>query len=241
VPHAHTATPPLEFAPPLCWIPMSLDNSSGGQVWAPGNHWAPQLEGHLLHTSYGMAALFDVLWETVDGVTQGGLVKFPLKFDSGIHRARFNPKDGQLYVVGLKGWQTKGVKDGALQRVRYTGAPLRMPSELHVRHDGIEIGFTESLERAAAEDVQNYSLEQWNYRWTEKYGSDDYSVAQPDRKGRDTVDVRSVKLLPDQKHVLLSIDGLKPVMQMKIKFSLKSGGQPVDAEIFNTINRVPAK
>ena len=97
------------------------------------------------------------------------------------------------------------------------------------------------LDRDAAEDLQNYSVEQWNYRWTEKYGSDDYSVVQPEKKGHDTVDVRSVKLLPDQKHVLLTIDGLKPVMQMKIKFALKSGGQPLDWEIYNTINRVPAK
>jgi len=115
VPHAHGLST-NSFVPPLCWIPMAQDNSGGGQVWVTGHGWPRTLTNHLLHTSYGMAALFDVLWETVDGIAQGGIVKFPLRFDSGIQRARFNPRDGQLWVVGLKGWQTKGVRDGALQR-----------------------------------------------------------------------------------------------------------------------------
>ena len=241
VPHAHRL-PTNNFAPPLCWIPIAQDNSGGGQVWVTGAGWPAALTNHLLHTSYGMAALFDVLWETVEGVAQGGVVKFPLKFDTGIQRARFNPRDGQLWLAGLKGWQTKGVRDGSLQRVRSTGKPLRMPTELHIRRNGIEIGFSDELDRAAAQDLQNYAVEQWNYRWTEKYGSDDYSVSNPQKKGRDAVEARAAKLSPDKKRVLLEITDLKPVMQMKIKFALKSaGGAPVEWEIYNTINRVPTK
>jgi hypothetical protein len=115
-----------------------------------------------------------------------------------------------------------------------------MPTELHVRRDGIEITFSDPLDRAAAEDLQNYSVEQWTYRWTEKYGSDDYSVANPERKGRDVVNVHAARLSPDRHRVLLEIANLKPVMQMKIKFALKSSDDaPVEWEIYNTINRVP--
>lgn len=237
VPHAHTA--PTNPEPPLCWIPMALDNSSGGQVFVTGAGWPRVLTNHLLHTSYGMAALYDVLWETVDGVAQGGVVKFPVKFDSGIQRARFNPRDGQLWVAGLKGWQTKGVRDGALQRVRATGQPLRRPVELHVRQDGIEVAFSEPL-ASDATDLQNWSVEQWNYRWTEKYGSDDYSVLNPEKKGRDRVEVRAVRLSADQRRVTLEIAGLKSVMQMKIRFALRAAdGAAVEGEIHNTINKVP--
>ena len=240
VPHAH-GLPTNTYEPPLCWIPMSIDNSSGGQVWATSDRWGP-LQGQLLHTSYGMASLFSVLWETVDGVAQGGIVKFPLRFDSGIQRARFNPRDGQLYVAGLRGWQTKGIRDGGLYRVRYTGAPAHMPRALHVRSEGIEITFTEPLDRASAEDLQSYSLEQWNYWWSDKYGSDDFSVSDPEKKGHDVVDVSGVRLSEDGKTVRLTIPSLQPVMQMKIKFALKAAeGGRVDGEIYNTIHRIPAK
>lgn len=242
VPHAHSAVEPETYLPPLCWLPVSLDNSGGGQVWVTGAGWPGALTNHLLHTSYGMAALHHVLWETIDGVAQGGVVKLPLKFDSGIQRARFHPRDGQLWVTGLKGWQTKGIRDGALQRVRYTGKPLRMPLAMRVRREGIEIDFSDPLSRASAEDPQNWSLEQWNYRWTEKYGSDDFSVANPEKKGRDRVTVSAVGLAPNNKTVFISISDLKPVMQMRIRFSLRAADDaPVDGEIFNTINRVPER
>jgi hypothetical protein len=52
-----------------------------------------------------------VLQERVGDVPQGGVFKFPFKFDSGAMRPRFSPIDGQLYVAGLKGWQTDGAKD----------------------------------------------------------------------------------------------------------------------------------
>src|SRR5258706_12869623 len=40
------------------------------------------------------------------------VVPLDLKFESGLMRARVNPKDGQLYVCGIKGWQTSGNRDG---------------------------------------------------------------------------------------------------------------------------------
>ena len=52
----------------------------------------------------------------------GGSFELPLTFASGIHRGRMNPKDGQLYLTGLKGWVSSAVNDGCFQRVRYVGA-----------------------------------------------------------------------------------------------------------------------
>src|SRR5262245_41115245 len=106
VPHSGRSEPPIDYQKPICWLPMSMDNSSGGQAWVPSDKWGP-FKGHLLHTSYGKATLFHVLMETIDGQVQGGVWQFPLKFDSGIMRARFHPRDGQLYLSGLKGWQTR--------------------------------------------------------------------------------------------------------------------------------------
>ena len=230
---------PSYYDPPLCWLPMTADNSSGGQVWVTSDKWGP-LRGKMLHTSYGKCTLFEVMPEVVGGIPQGGVVQFPLKFESGIMRARFNPLDGQLYVAGMKGWQTSATRDGCLQRVRYTGKPLQMPTELHVKRNGLEITFTSALDPASANDAENFGIVQYNYLWSKEYGSADWKVSNPKEKGRDTVEIKSTKLLADGKTIFLEIPNLQPVMQMEIKFNLKAAdGTTIKQEIDSTINKVP--
>ena len=238
VPHAHTAAPPTVYEPPLCWIPYQLDNSSGGQIWVTSDKWGP-FQGQLLHTSYGKASLFLVMMERNGDRDQGGTVQFPLRFESGIMRGRFHPIDGQLYLCGLKGWQTSGARDGAFHRVRYTGGKVYMPRALDVTTNGIHIDFTCALQRESAEDVQNYALEQWNYLWSDKYGSPEFSVKEPTRQGRDPVELKSARLESDGRSVFLEIPAIHPVMQMKIQFRLKAAdGASVAHTIHNTINYV---
>ena len=239
VPHAHTPTPPATYEPPLCWIPYQLDNSSGGQIWVTSDKWGP-FQGQLLHTSYGKSSLFLVMTERDGERNQGGTVQFPLKFESGIMRGRFHPLDGQLYLCGLKGWQTSGARDAALHRVRYTGVKVYMPRGLHVATNGIRIEFTCALQRESAEDLQNYALEEWNYLWSEKYGSPEFSVKEPTRQGHDPVDLKSARLDPDGRAIFLEIPNLHPVMQMKIQFRLKSAdGASVAHTVYNTVNYLP--
>ncbi len=227
-----------QYDAPLCWIPMNADNSSGSQIWVTSDQWGLP-RGSLLHTSYGKCTLFSVMYEDVGGQKQGGVWQFPLKFSSGIMRGRFNPKDGQLYVGGLKGWQTVAREDGALQRVRYTGKPLQQPVALHIRTNGVEITFATPLNPALARDVANYGVAQWNYLRTSIYGSDSWSVADPKKKGEDEVAVKSAKLSADGRTVFLETQPLQPVMQMRVKYSLETAdGALLNQEIFNTINRV---
>ena len=47
---AHRNPPPKTHDKPVCWLPMNIDNSSGGQVWVSGGKWGP-LEGNMLPTS----------------------------------------------------------------------------------------------------------------------------------------------------------------------------------------------
>ena len=229
---------PVAFDAPLCWIPITADNSSGSQVWAVSDRWGP-LQGHLLHTSYGKSALFHVMTEEVGGQWQGGVVQFPLQFASGIMRARFHPVDGQLYVCGLKGWQTTGARDGCLQRVRYTGRPMYLPLSLQSRTNGIQITFASGLTQPSASDVQNYAVSQWNYRWSREYGSPDFSVRRPNEKGRDTLSVKRATLAPEGRSVFLEIEDMQPAMQTRIKYRLQAqDGTMVEQEIFSTIHRL---
>ena len=257
VPHAHAAgklprgTVPDAPDPPLCWIPQSVDNSGGSQAWAPaGDRWGP-LGGRLLHTSYGTASLLLVIADDAgkdlgagspDRFTlprAAGVVRFPLRFDSGVMRARFNPRDGQLYLCGLKGWQTAGARDGTLCRVRYTGRPVAMPAGLRVLPDGLELTFTQPLDPETANDPESFGVQQWNYRWIAEYGSPDLSVADPTKQGRDDVPVTRATLRPDGKTVFLDIPGLKPVMQMSIRYDLDTTeGATMTDTLYLTIHRV---
>lgn len=223
---------------PLCWMPKDVDNSNGGQVWIPEGQFGP-LSGALLHMSYGRCTLYRVLIDEVNGQMQGGVVPLPLKFDTGIMRGRWNAKEGALYICGLRGWQTSASQDGGLYRIRYTGKAFTFPAALHVKPEGIELTFTAPLDKETAADPDNYSINQWNYRWTQNYGSKHYKVSDPKVEGTDEVEIDDAVVSVDGKTVLLKIADLAPVMQMKIGFNLKAAdGSPVKQTIHATLNTV---
>jgi len=242
---AHATPAPTDYTRPIYWTPQNIDNSNGGQVWSPkGDKWGP-LGERLIHISYGQSNLSLVMMEKIPETSnncgwQGGFVKMPLAFISGIMRGRFSPKDGQLYVAGLKGWQTNGVKDGALQRVRYTGQPLQSAVGMAVKKNGIALTFSTKLDAAEAGNKDNYSIEQWNYKWTSDYGSPEFKPSTDDKdKGHDTVQVTKATVSADGKSVFLEMP-TQVVMQMKIKYRVATAeGQPLSQEIYNTINHVP--
>ena len=233
--HPETKTLPRE--PALCWLPMDFDNSSGGQVWVASDRWGP-LKGSLLHTSYGQSRLLLTLLDA--DRTQGGVVRFPLNFASGIMRAQFSPVDGQLYVAGLRGWQTTAVKDGCLQRVRYTGKPVNLPVSWNVRKSGIDIRFTEMLDREIASDPDSYSAVWFQVESTPDYGSPEFSPLDRAKRGRQPVSISAARLSDDGRTVSLEVPGLRPVTNLIVKYSLRSAaGAKLQSEASFTINRLP--
>jgi len=156
-----------------------------------------------------------------------------------------------LYVAGLRVWQSNGARFGAFHRVRYTGKPVHMPTDIKVRKNGLTVTFTNPLDAVSAGDDQNWAIDQWNYQWTKNYGSKMYSSKDPskvvgDKKqgefGGDAVAIKGIKLSEDKKTVIIEVNGLKPVMQSRIRFNIKAAdGAVLKQEIFHTINRVPAK
>ncbi len=248
VPQSHREPPPTDYARPLCWIPHRIDTSSGGEAYIADDRWGPY-KGQWVHTSFGTSALFLLLADEssgrAPGLAQGAVIKFPLAFDTGIMRPRFNPADGQLFVAGIGGgWQTSGVRDGGLYRVRFTGGPPApcFPTGFHVLPHAIQFTFAAPLDRASAADEQSWAAEQWGYHWEAKYGSPDYSVKDPKKSGHDPVDIKSATLSADGRTVSLEIPGLAPVMQMMIQPSLKAAdGTPVEWECYLTVNHVPGE
>jgi glucose/arabinose dehydrogenase len=233
----HEGKDPETYDPPIVWLPPKVDRSPAEQLWVSSDAWGP-FKGSLLSTSYGTGRLFLIPYEVADGVPQGAAVAFPLRFPTGVMRGRFHPGDGQLYLCGLVGWSSDSSVEGGLYRVRYTGKPVRMPLAVHAAKDSIELTFTSPLDRGSAEDVESWSIRQWNYRWTGNYGSKAYKPSQPDRQGEDEVEVRKVELRGDRT-VVLAIPDLKPVMQMEIGYSLRGAdGALIKDRIWLTLNGV---
>ena len=214
---------PTMYDPPLMWIPRVLDNSAGGQVWVPKGKWG-SLGGELMHFSYGRCTMMHIVRDGANG----GAVPLPGRFLSGACRGRFNSKDGHLYVTGLLGWQTSAIRDGCLQRVRFTGEQLQQPIRMKIHSNGISLTFGTALDKNIAEKKDSWSAEQWNYKWTAAYGSKDWSVTNPNKQGRDPVSIRSAKLSPDGRTVLLQISKVVPAHSMAIKYNLDT----VNGKIF---------
>ncbi len=227
---------------PICFMPQRTESSACSQVWVTSDKWAP-FKDDLLHMSYGKSGLFKVYMEEIDGVMQGGVIRFPIQLTSAGVRGRFNPVDGQLYVVGLGMGQTTAVKTGGFDRVRTTGTPVRMGRSLGVVPNGVRLTFTAKLDPATAADPSNYSIKQWNYRWTENYGSSAYSVDNPEKKtDGDIVVITKATLSADGLSVVLEVPGIKPVMQFAVSCKVGTAdGELISTEFMSTIHKVPAK
>jgi hypothetical protein len=224
---------------PILFLPKNVDNSGAGQAFVDNSRWGP-FQGFLIHASFGRSEIFLMMMEKVDGQVQGGAVRFPLEFATGLMRPEFRPKDGQLYLSGLFGWGTRQRNIGGFYRVRYTGKPIYMPKELHATKDGVYISFTTPLDPSSAEDASNYSCSRWNYKWAPFYGSDNYK--RNGEKGKEKVRIESAKLQEDNRTVFLHINDMAEVMQMQTTYKIKAAdGTAMKSEILHTVNVLSAK
>lgn len=224
----------FKYDRPLAWLPMEADNSSGGQVWA-SDKWGP-FSNHLLFMSYGKCRLFAVTEQAVGWRHQATMIPLPLRFDTGIMRGRVNPQDGQVYVCGLRGWQTSAIRAGGLYRVRYTGRAANLPIGFSATQAGVRLSFTDPLDPEYALDVDSYSLEQWNYHYSANYGSPHYSLRKPGRPSPDELKIKSVRLSNDGKIVTLAINDMRPSHQLQVQLNLKSAdGQRIRQKIYATV------
>ncbi|WP_422928660.1 DUF6797 domain-containing protein [Singulisphaera sp. PoT] len=221
---------------PLVYLPRGLDNSSGGQVTVTSDRWGP-LQGQMLHLSFGTGSFFLLLREQVDGQPQGAVVQMPGDFLSGVHRGRFNPKDGQLYVSGMTGWGSYTQADGCFQRVRYTGDPVQLPVAIHSHQNGVLLTFSSPIDPSVAALPKNQFAQVWNYRYGAAYGSQELSPRHPGMPGHDPLAIRSATVLDDGRNLFLEIPDLQPVNQLQLHLRVDAGA-PHD--IFATVNKLAA-
>ncbi len=217
--------------PPLCWITNEFDRSPAELLWVPQNCWGP-LGGSLLNLSYGYGKVFVVPHEQIGGQMQGGMCELPLpQFPTGLIRGRFHPTNGHLYTCGMFAWAGNQQQPGGFYRIRATGKPMHLPVELHAKHDGVTLKFTDPLSRAAAENTENYSVSVWDLKRTANYGSKHYN----ERSWK----VRQATLSADGKTITLQIPEIAPTWGMEIRCFLETPeGESIERRVHNTIHRL---
>lgn len=224
----------------MLWLPREVDNSSGSLVWVDDERFGP-LSDHIIHSSYGAARLFYVLPQKVGDTWQGGAVVLPHQYDSGVQRVRVNPTDGQVYTVGLNGWDNPpGSKENCFQRLRYTGDEFRFIESIAVTPSGLKLSFSFPVSTKAA-DPEHYEIEQWNYEWNQAYGS---PRLHPDtgQEGQETVGVELARVGNRGRTVNLELAELQEVHQMHVKMTIPTkSGKRFEEDLYLTINKIPSR
>ena len=209
----HGETPTL----PLIYLPRGVDNSSGSQATVPDDRWGP-LQGKMIHLSFGAANHFLLLRDRVGDQEQGAVVPLSGDFNSGVHRAKFNPRDGQLYVSGMNGWGSYAAEDGCLQRVRYTGAPVQLPTEFHVHENGVLVRFAQPVDPAIVAQAERHFAQAWNYRYSSGYGSPEFSTQLENVVGHDRLAV--VPHMLEERAVFFEIPELQRVNTLHLSMGV---------------------
>ena len=162
---------------------------------------------------------------------QGGMIELPIApFPTGVMRGRFHPADGQLYLCRMFAWAGSATQSGGLYRLRATGKPMHLPTQLHATKSALKLTFTEPLD-ATSINAESIHVKTWSLQRTANYGSKHFDEA--------PLLVKSASLSEDGKTLIISSDHLKPTWCMEIKYSLKAAdGHPVDGTIHNTIHEL---
>lgn len=208
---------PAPIADPLVWIPHPVNSSAVTQAWLTGAKMGP-LNDSMLHLGYTRPEIFLVRMSDRFKKAQAFVMSLTHEIEFPLLNGAVNPADGQLYLAGFRGWGTVAPRLAGLARLRYTGAPALFPSEVVGTDQGVLLRFDSPLDEKRATDLANYSVERWNYKRTWKYGSPHLKL--DGKPGQDWMQPSSVYLSKDARSVLLGLPGMRPVMQMRVGWSL---------------------
>jgi glucose/arabinose dehydrogenase/cytochrome c2 len=225
---------PAPIADPMTWIPHSVNASATSQVWLFGAKMGP-LTDSLVHIGFNRPELFRVVLNNRAEKPQAAVVSVTHAFEYPPLHGSVNPLDGQLYIAGFQilGWGTTATKLAGLGRVRYTGAPSTVPNDIVPTDKGVLLRFDVPLDRARAADADNYSITTWHYKRTYQYGSPNFRA--DETPGIDPVAPSRAYVSPDGRAVFVGVPAMKPVMQMRVAWSIATAaGAPFQESAYFT-------
>ncbi len=231
---------PAPIAEPLTWIPHAVNASAISQIWLFGAQMGA-LNDAFVHIGFNRPELFKVLLNNRGTKPQASVMSITTGFDFPPLNGSVNPVDGQLYIAGyqINGWGNALNKLSGLGRVRYTGTTVTLPSEIAPMDKGVLLRFDVTLDPEQADDPDSYSLASWSYVRTHRYGSAQYRA--DGEYGIDWLTPSSAYLSRDKRSVFIAVPEMKPVMQLRMGWSLKTvNGIAFEDNAYTTPYSLPA-
>jgi len=230
---------PEPIAQPLTWIPHAVNASATSQVWLFGARMGA-LNDSLVHIGFTRPELFKVLINNRGDRPQASVVSITTDIPFPPLHGSVNPADGQLYLAGfqISGWGNSLDRLTGIGRIRYTGKPAALPSEVAPLKNGVLLRFDIELDPTRATDPENYSMASWGYKRSYKYGSAQYKAN--GETGIDWIAPSSAYLSKDGRSVFVATPDLKETMQLRVGWALASkDGYPVENNAYTTPYSLP--
>ena len=220
---------------PVVWLPQDEIGNSPSQ---PAKLNVGPYKNQMIHGDVTHGGIKRVFAEKINGNYQGAVFRFTQGLEAGVNRLTWGP-DGSLYVggVGSTGnWQHPGKLGYGLQRLTFNNKITFEMLAVRAKSNGIEIEFTEPLKEGLGTKATDYNIRQFYYKPTGEYGG-------PKLDDKDLT-VRSVKVLPDRKRVMLELAGMKPQHVIYVRLNRQtltsqSGQNLWSTEAWYTMNNIP--
>lgn len=224
-----------ELKVPTMWLPHTIlgistsdiiENKTNGKFGPFENQYFVADQGH--------SKIMRMSLEKVNGVYQGAIFPFVDGFQSGILRLRWGI-DGSIFSgMTSRGWSSTGKDKFGLQRLEWTGKmPFEM-KDIKVKSDGFEIEFTKPIDAKTAQNIKNYEINSFNYKYHHTYGSPII-----DNK---PVKIVEIILSDDKMRARVVVDGMRRFFIHEIKLNnvmAQSGESLLHNFGFYTLNNIP--
>lgn len=157
---------------PAIWFPHGImGNSTSDILLHTGKANMGPFDGQLFVGDQAQSRIMRASLEKVRGVYQGACYPFREGFASGVLRQDWG-NDGSMYVgMTSRGWASTGPEEYALQRLVWNG---KVSFEIHTvaaKPDGFELLFTMPVDKALAQELTNYAVTSFTYKYHNEYGS----------------------------------------------------------------------
>lgn len=225
---------PAPIADPLSWMPHAVNASAISQVWMFDAKMGA-LNDQLVHIGFTRPELFKVMLNERGPKMQAALTSITTGFQHPPLNGSINPVDGQMYVAGfqIQGWGNSLSRLSGMSRVRYTGKPVTLPDEVIPMDKGVLLKFGFKLDPKQVANPENYSLASWHYQRSYKYGSGQFKA--DGKPGIDWHAASSAYLSKNGRSVFVGVPDMKPVMQLRIGWSLATAtGQKFEKNAYTT-------